>query len=93
MTFDPEKITVGVGGSPLYRRIKMRTVLLQTDELISFCQTIRQSPRSDSPETHRKKHTHTHSLLAASNTLVGSVKIIVWIKLSEEGNRRPGCFL
>lgn len=39
------------------RQIKMRTVLLQTDQLISLCQTISQPP-SRSASSNRFKHTH-----------------------------------
>lgn len=44
------------------------------------------------PPTHTEINTYTHTQLTASNTLFGSVKIIVWIQLSSEGKLRPGCF-
>lgn len=69
-------------GSQLHGKIKMRGALLQTDQLISLCQTIGQPPP---PRSAFSKHTHIRT-----HTLNGSVQIIVWISFSAEGKRRPG---
>lgn len=71
MTSDPKKGIVGVDGCQLHRLIKMRRLLLQTDQLISLHQTISQSPSPRRTNLHTYTNVHAHA--------AGCLKHFRWI--------------